>query len=102
MVPKHESPEHFCAEVSQTRLLLYTQSGNAIPVPFLVLLVFWLAIIFASFSLFVPPNPIVAFAFFVCAFSASGALFFIFELDRSFTGLMSVSDTALRQALAPL
>jgi hypothetical protein len=40
--------------------------------------------------------------FFVCAFSASGALFLIFELDRPFTGLMSVSDTALRQALAPL
>ena len=39
---------------------------------------------------------------FVCAFSASGALFLIFELDRPFTGLISVSDTALRHALAPL
>jgi hypothetical protein len=89
-------------DLAQTRLLLYTQSGNEIPLPFLVLLVFWLAIIFASFSLFVSPNSIVVFAFFVCAFSASGALFLIFELDRPFTGLMSVSDTALRQALAPL
>jgi hypothetical protein len=89
-------------DLAETRLLLYTQSGNAIPLPFLVLLVFWLAIIFASFSLFVSPNSIVLFAFFVCTFSASGALFLIFELDRPFTGLMSVSDTALRQALAPL
>ena len=45
----------------------------------------WLAIIFASFSLFESPNPIVVFAFFVCAFSAAGAPFLIFELDWPFT-----------------
>jgi hypothetical protein len=89
-------------DLAQTRLLLYAQADNSIPLPFLVLLVFWLAIIFASFSLFVPPNPIVVFAFFVCAFSASGAIFLILELDRPFTGFMSISETPLRHALAPL
>jgi len=89
-------------DLAQTRLSLYAQAGNAIPMPFLALLVFWLAIIFGSFSLFVPPNPIIIAAFFVCAFSASGALFLIFELDRPFTGLMTISDFALRNALAPL
>jgi hypothetical protein len=89
-------------ELAQTRLSLYAQAGNAIPLPFLVLLVFWLAMIFASFSLFVAPNPIVVGAFFVCALSASGALFLIFELDKPFTGLMSISDAPLRHALAPL
>ncbi|MGB7688957.1 MAG: DUF4239 domain-containing protein, partial [Pseudolabrys sp.] len=66
------------------------------------LLVFWLAIIFASFSLFVAPNPIVVVSFFVCAFSAAGALFLIFELDRPFTGLMTISDLPLRHALGPI
>jgi Protein of unknown function (DUF4239) len=89
-------------ELAQTRLLLYAQSNNSIPLPFLTLLVFWLAIIFASFSLFVPPNPIVVAAFFVCALSASGAIFLILELDRPFSGLMSISDSPLRHALAPL
>ena len=89
-------------DVAQTRLSLYAQAGNAIPWPFLVLLVFWLAMIFASFSLFVSPNPIVIIAFFVCALSVSGGLFLIFELDRPFTGLMNISDAPLRHALAPL
>ncbi|MGB9042988.1 MAG: DUF4239 domain-containing protein [Pseudolabrys sp.] len=87
-------------DLAQTRLSLYAQPGNAIPWPFLVLL--WLAIIFASFSLFVPPNPIVVVSFFVCAFSAAGALFLIFELDGPFTGLMTISDLPLRHALGPI
>ncbi|HYC16141.1 MAG TPA: DUF4239 domain-containing protein [Pseudolabrys sp.] len=89
-------------DLAQTRLSLYAQAGNSVPLPFLALLVFWLAMIFASFSLFVPPNPIVIAAFLVCAFSASGALFLIFELDRPFTGLMTISDLPLRHALGPL
>jgi hypothetical protein len=39
-------------DLAQTRLLLFAQSDNSIPMPFLVVLVFWLTIIFASFSLF--------------------------------------------------
>ncbi len=39
-------------EIGKTRLLLFAEAGAAIPMPFLVVLIFWLAIIFASFSLF--------------------------------------------------
>lgn len=43
-------------EVAQSRLALFTQAGTGIPLPFLAILVFWLAMIFASFSLFSPPS----------------------------------------------
>jgi len=89
-------------DLAQTRLSLYARVGNSIPLPFLALLVFWLAMIFASFSLFVKPNAIVIASFFICALSASGAFFLIFELDRPVTGLMTISDAPLRHALAPL
>jgi Protein of unknown function (DUF4239) len=89
-------------DLAQTRLLLYAQAENTIPLPFLVLLIFWLAIIFGSFSLFVAPNPVVIASFLVCAISASGALFLIFELVTPFSGLMPISDAPLRHALAPL
>ena len=109
LAPQNESQRSFqsraikaITDLAQTRLLLYTQSDNVIPLPFLTLLIFWLAIIFGSYSLFVTPNPIVIAAFFVCAFSASGAVFLILELDRPFTGLMHISDGPLRNALAPL
>jgi hypothetical protein len=46
-------------DLTKTRVLLFAQRNEAIPMPFLSMLVFWLTIIFASFSLFAPPNPLV-------------------------------------------
>ena len=46
-------------DMGRTRLLVFTQGDNAIPVPFFIVLVFWLVVIFASFSLFAEPSPIV-------------------------------------------
>ena len=47
---------NLAANVGQTRLLLLEHMGSWIPLPFLVILVFWLCIIFASFGLFAPRN----------------------------------------------
>jgi hypothetical protein len=41
-------------DLARTRVLLFEQLDSSIPVPFLVVLVFWLAIIFGSFGLFAP------------------------------------------------
>ena len=68
------------------RELLFEQLGSSIPVPFLMVLVFRLTIIFANFGLFALRNGTVITAFFVCALSVSGAIFRILELDRSFEG----------------
>ena len=89
-------------DLGHTRFLLFEGFGSSIPLPFLVVMVFWLTIIFASFGLFAPPNAIVTSVFAVCALSVSGALFLILELDRSYTGMIQVSSAPLRQALARL
>ena len=89
-------------DLARTRVLLFEQLRSSIPVPFLVVLVFWLAIIFASFGLFAPVNTTVIAMFFVCALSVSGAVFLILELDRSFEGFVQVSSAPLRTALAQL
>ncbi len=70
--------------------------------PFLVILVAWLTIIFASFSLFADNNRTTIAAFFVFALSAAASLFLILELSQPFTGLMAISSEPLRNALAPL
>lgn len=88
--------------LSQLRLLLFAQSGGSIPVPFLVILVFWLAIIFASFSLFGPMNTTVLAFTFLFAVSAAGAIFLIFELDSPFTGMLQISRTQMLDALGVL
>ena len=88
-------------DLAQTRLLLFEQSGGAIPLPFLIVLIFWLAIIFCSFGLFSDQNPVLFGALVICALSAAGALFLVLEMSEPFTGLMQISPTPLRNALGP-
>ena len=47
-------------DIAQTRFLLFVESDNLVPAPFLAILAFWLVIVFASFSLFSPLNLTVA------------------------------------------
>ena len=88
--------------LGKTRLLLFAEAGAAIPMPFLVVLIFWLAILFASFSLFADHNATTVGALCIFALSASAAIFLILELGQPFTGLMRISSEPLRNALAPL
>jgi hypothetical protein len=89
-------------DLEKTRLRLFAQKESSIPLPFLVVLVFWLTIIFVSFGLFAPANATVVFTLFVCALSVAGAIFLILELDRPFGGLIQVSSAPLRDALVQL
>jgi hypothetical protein len=90
------------ADLTQSRWLLFAQRGNSLPMPFLVVMVFWLAMLFASFSLFARPNATVVSTLLICALSVAGAVFLILELDRPFEGLIKISSDPLRLALEQL
>jgi hypothetical protein len=89
-------------DIAQTRLLLFAQRNNSIPMPFLVVLIFWLTIIFGSFGLFAKPSATVFGSLFVFALSAAGAIYLVLELGQPFAGLMQISSAPLRNALVPL
>lgn len=89
-------------DLAQTRLLLFVEADNSIPAPFLAILVFWLVIIFLSFSLFSDLNATALVFLCVFGLSASCAIYLILELNEPFNGLMRISDIPLRNALAPL
>jgi hypothetical protein len=89
-------------DIAQTRLLLFAKADNAIPMPFLVVVIFWLTIIFGSFSLFARPNVIILGSLVIFALSAAGAIYLILELGQPFAGLMQISSAPLRAALGPL
>jgi len=86
----------------QARWLLAEQSGSGIPVAFLVLLIFWLAIVFASFGLFAPLNTTAVAVLCLCSMAVSGGITIILELDSPFSGLVRVSAEPIRQALAQI
>jgi hypothetical protein len=86
-------------DMGRTRLLIFTQNENAIPVPFFVVLVFWLVVIFASSSLFAEPSPVVIASTLLFALSVSSALFLIVDLSHPFQGLMQISNHHLHVVL---
>jgi hypothetical protein len=88
-------------DLAQTRVL-FAQTNSAILMPFLAVLVFWLAAIFVSFGLFARPNAMIISVLCVSALSAASAIFLILELGHPFTGLMEISSVPLSNALVPL
>jgi Protein of unknown function (DUF4239) len=88
--------------IARTRMLIVEQLGSALPMPFLAVLIFWLAMLFLGFGLMTRLNPTVVAALLIGALSVAGALFLILELDRPFDGLMHISNAPLRTALVAL
>jgi hypothetical protein len=89
-------------DLAQARLELFARAGSTIPTPFLAMLILWLTIIFASFSLFTPLNPTLIVIISIFALSASGALYLILELSQPFGGLIQIPSAPLLNALEPL
>ena len=89
-------------DIVQIRLLLFVESNKLIPPPFLAIMIFWLVILFTTFSLFSKFN-VTGFVFLgIFALSASCAMFLILDLSEPFAGFMSMPSGPLRNALAPL
>ncbi|RBP12896.1 hypothetical protein DFR50_11385 [Roseiarcus fermentans] len=88
-------------QVFDARWKLFQQQSS-IPAPFLVLLIFWLVLVFASFGLFAPPNATVVAAMLLCALAISGGIVMILEFDSSFSGVIRVSSDPLRKALVEM
>lgn len=95
----HNQALEIATELARTRWLLSEPAESASLFPFLVVVTFWLAMIFASFGLFAPRNAIVMTALVIGAFSAAGAVFLIVDLNRPIGGLIQVTSDPLRFAL---
>jgi hypothetical protein len=91
-----------CSELGRLRSLLLEQTQGSIPMPFLIVLVFWLTVIFTGFGLFSRPNPTVVGVLLLSSISIAGAIFLVLELDRPFEGLIQISNAPLRNAVAHL
>jgi len=87
-------------EVGQIRASALARESSSIPVPFLVVLVFWLTALFAGFGLFAPRNVVAVAALLVCALTAATAILLILDMDQPLTGFMKLSIEPLRNARA--
>jgi len=90
------------SSIAAERWAVLQQIGSSIQWPFMAVLVFWLAIIFASFGLFAPRNGSVTAALLVAALSVAGSVYLILEMDQPYSGLIKISSAPLRAALEQL
>src|SRR5215831_12283160 len=87
------------SDMAETRWLLIEQDVLGIPVPVLLVVLFWLCLLFMSFGLFAPPNVTATVVLFLCALAVAGAIQTILDLSRPFEGVIRVSAEPLRHAL---
>lgn len=86
-------------DMLQTRAIALEKASRSVPLPFLVVIVFWLSVILFGINLFVTPNRIVIATMFVGTMCLAAAIFLILELDNPFHGLMRLSSAPLRRVL---
>ena len=94
--------QQISSELIQFRWLLIEQTQNALPKPFLVMVLFWLTMLHMSFGLFAPRNAMVIVVLLICALSVSGAIFLIMEMNHPLSGFIKVSSAPMLKALEHL
>jgi hypothetical protein len=89
-------------DVLESRWRIVTASQDPLPSAFLIVVISWLAVLFASFGIFAPRNGTVVVVFFITALCVAAAIFLILELERPFDGVIRVSSAPLRYAIEQL
>jgi len=97
-----EDARHQFQKVFELRWIIVEQSEGTIPVPLLVMLVAWLALIFASFGYRAPRNPVVTGSFVLSSLLVAGAIYLIMDMDVPFSGPIQVSPIPLQRAITEL
>jgi hypothetical protein len=76
--------------ISEARWLLAERADITVPAPFLILVILWLSLLFASFGLFAPRNGTVVAFHILGAAAISGGILMILELGTPTRGLVRV------------
>jgi hypothetical protein len=86
-------------QLGQLRWMMFEQ--NTVPFPgfLMIVLLFWLILLFMSFGIFAPRNPMVLAGMFASATAVSGAILLILAMYHPQSRLIRVSDAPLRAAM---
>jgi hypothetical protein len=90
---------HLIGDVEQARWLGFEETESRTPAAFLVVLVSWLAAMFAGFGLFAPRNATALAALAIGALAVSTAVFLIEEMSRPLDGVIAIPSEPMRGAL---
>jgi len=89
-------------EILLSRWVQIEQAQIPLPLPFLVILLFWLTLLYTSFGLLAPRNATVITSMFLGALALATAMFLIVEMNHPMAGALKVSSGPMRKALEHL
>jgi hypothetical protein len=88
--------------VVKRRWGIIEESEGTIPTAFLVMLVAWLVLIFASFGYRAPRNGVVVTTLVAAAFLIAASIYLILDMDVPFSGPIQISPAPLQRAAEQL
>jgi hypothetical protein len=98
----YATAQQIITDLRQSRWVLIQWAHHVVPLPFLVVLLFWLTMLHVSFGLFAPRNGTVITVLFISALSVSGAIFIVLDMTHPLQGVIKVSSEPMRKALEHL
>ncbi len=90
------------AGVAAARSLLVQQNVNALPLPFVAVVVLWLIVVYGSFALFAPRNATTIAALFFSVLAVSMAFKLVLDLDSPFDRGIRVTPPPISISSEPL
>jgi len=84
------------------RWTVIEDAHGALSAPFLGVLIFWLMLVFLSFGLQAPRNPLTGSIVAVAIVSVASVMFVILDLDLPYGGLFGISSESMRHALTDM
>ena len=86
-------------ELKRTNRLIDVQENDHSDLPFRAVVIFWLCMLFLSYTLFAPFNRLVVVSIIVSALCVSIALNVINDMDRPLEGILRVSPVPMQKPL---
>jgi len=96
-----QAMEH-CNKILISRWLQIEQAQNGVPLPFIIVLVFWLSMLYMAFGLLAPHNTTVITAVFVGALAPATAMFLVIEMNQPMDGFIRIPSAPMLNALEHL
>ncbi|HUC16276.1 MAG TPA: hypothetical protein VMA37_01140 [Acetobacteraceae bacterium] len=86
----------------QARWAVNEEARSTISLPFFIVLVFWLMVIFVCFGLNAPRTTFVFMTIALCALSISSAVYVMLDIDTPFSGVIRISSQPMRNAYSDI
>lgn len=87
-------------DLVELRWILFERADSSPPTTFVVVLIFWFTMLFATFGMLTPRNGTVVAVLLVCALSVAGGVLLILEMSHPLSGFMKVSGAPILKALS--